>query len=86
MILKLVLDRYEEDFGVCLDENDRSYDIPRDVLGNMRENDIFNIEYDGENFSSPVLLAEETERVKESVSRRMNRLFNACKRRGDGGK
>lgn len=86
MILKLVLDRYEEDLGVCLDENDRSYDIPRDVLGNMRENDIFNIEYDGENFSSPVLLAEETERVKESVSRRMNRLFNVCKRRGDGGK
>ena len=27
MILKLVLDRYEENIGVCLDENDKKYEI-----------------------------------------------------------
>lgn len=86
MKLKLTLDRYEEGLAVCLDENDKRYEIPGSVLGDMRENDIFTVEYDGETFSSPFLLREETEAVKESVSKRMSRLFHACKRREVDGK
>lgn len=86
MILKLVLDRYEEQLGVCLDGDDRAYEIPREILGDLQENDIFTVEYDGESFSSPTLLAEETRAAKESISKRMRRLFTVCKRRGDIGK
>ena len=67
MTLKLVLDRYEENIGVCLDFDDQRYLIPKEILGDMKVNDIFNIEFDGEAFSSPVLLVEETAKKKKKV-------------------
>ena len=81
MILKLVLDRYEDDLGVCLDFDNKRYYIHKEILGDMQINDIFNIEFDGESFSSPVLLAEETEKKKEEISQRMKKLFNMSKHR-----
>lgn len=81
MTLKLVLDRYEEEIGVCLDFDDKRYLISKEILGDIDINDIFTIEYDGESFSSPVLLSEETEERKRSVSERMKRLYNMSKRR-----
>ncbi len=81
MTLKLVLDRYEENLGVCLDFDNKRYYIPKEILGNMKVNDIFNIDFDGESFSSPVLLAEETEQKKEEISKRMKKLFNMTRHR-----
>ena len=81
MTLKLVLDRYEENLGVCLDDDNKRYYIPKEILGDMKVNDIFNIEFDGENFSSPVLLVEETEKKKEEISQRMKKLFNMTRHR-----
>ena len=81
MTLKLVLDRYEENLGVCLDGDNKRYYIPKEILGDMKVNDIFNIEFDGENFSSPVLLVEETEKKKEEISQRMKKLFNMTRHR-----
>ena len=81
MTLKLVLDRYEENLGVCLDDDNKRYYIPKEILGNMRVNDIFNIEFDGEGFSAPVLLSEETEKKKEEISNRMKKLFNMTRHR-----
>ena len=81
MTLKLVLDRYEENLGVCLDFDNKRYYIPKEILGNMKVNDIFNIDYDGESLSSPVLLAEETEQKKEEISKRMKKLFNMTRHR-----
>ena len=81
MTLKLVLDRYEENIGVCLDFDDKRYLIPKEILGDMKVNDIFNIEFDGENFSNPVFLAEETLEKKEAISTRMRKLFNMNRHR-----
>ena len=81
MTLKLVLDRYEENLGVCLDDDNKRYYISKEILGDMKVNDIFNIEFDGENFSSPVLLVEETEKKKEEISQRMKKLFNMTRHR-----
>lgn len=81
MTLKLVLDRYEENIGVCLDFDDERYLIPKEILGNLKVNDIFNIEFDGENFYNPVLLAEETEKKKEEISKRMRKIFNMTRHR-----
>lgn len=79
MTLKLILDRYEEDIGVCLDFNDKRYLIPRDILGDIKVNDIFNIDFDGESYSSPLLLVEETKQAKERISSRMKKLFKKCR-------
>lgn len=81
MTLKLVLDRYEENLGICLDDDNKRYYISKEILGDMKVNDIFNIEFDGENFSSPVLLVEETEKKKEEISQRMKKLFNMTRHR-----
>ena len=81
MTLKLVLDRYEENIGVCLDFDDQKYLIPKEILGNMKVNDIFNIEFDGESFSNPVILLEETEKKKNEISQRMRKLFNTNRHR-----
>ena len=81
MTLKLVLDRYEENIGVCLDFDDKRYLISKEILGDIKVNDIFNIEFDGNNFSSPTLLKEETDKKKEEISQRMRKLFNMNRHR-----
>ena len=81
MTLKLVLDRYEENLGVCLDDDNKRYYISKEILGNMKVNDIFNIEFDGESFSNPNLLLEETEKKKEEISQRMRKIFNMTRHR-----
>ena len=81
MTLKLVLDRYEENLGVCLDNDNQRYYIPREILGNMKVNDIFNIEFDGETFSSPVLLVEETDKKKQEISQKMRKIFKLSQHR-----
>lgn len=81
MTLKLVLDRYEENFGVCLDFDDKRYLIPKEILGEMKVNDIFNIEFDGESYHSPVLLAEETAKAKERISQKMRKIYNMTRHR-----
>lgn len=80
MTLKLVVDRFEEDFCIALDFEDKRYLIPKNLIGDMKVNDIFNIEFDGESFSNPILLSKETEQRKSDVSKRMKKLFKTCKR------
>jgi hypothetical protein len=81
MTLKLVLDRYEEDLGVCLDFDNKRYYIPKEILGEIKVNDIFCVEFDGENFSSVVFLADETQQKKEEISKRMLKLFKMGRHR-----
>lgn len=81
MTLKLVLDRYEEGFGVAIDGNGDRYVIPKGVLSGVAVNDIFNIEYDGESFSSPSVLIDETEKKKKEISERMRKLYNMSRHR-----
>lgn len=81
MTIKLILDRYEENLGVCLDSEHNKHHISKEVLGNLKVNDIFNIEFDGENYHSPSLLAEETAEAKERVSQKMRKIYNMCRHR-----
>ena len=81
MTLKLILDRYEENIGVCLDFDDNKYFISKEILGNLKVNDIFNIEFDGENFTNPIFLAEETSEKKEAISQRMRKIYNLTRHR-----
>ena len=81
MTLKLILDRYEESFGVCLDFEDNRYLIPKEILGELQVNDIFTIEFNGENYQSPIFLAKETAEAKERISQKMKRLYNMTRHR-----
>ena len=81
MTLKLVLDRYEENIGVCLDFDNKKYLIPKEILIDLKPDDIFNIEFDGENFYNPVILVEETAKKKEEISQKMRRIFNMTRHR-----
>lgn len=81
MILKLILDRYEENIGVCLDFEDKRYLIPKEILSGVEVNDVFNIEFDGVTFHSPTVLVEETNERKAQISQRMKKLFKMCRDR-----
>ena len=81
MTIKLILDRYEDDLGVCLDFEHNKHYISKNVLGNLKVNDIFNIEFDDENYHSPSLLVEETEATKERISQRMRKIYNMGRHR-----
>ena len=81
MTLKLVLDRFEENIAVCIDDDGERYLIPRSVLQDVKVDDIFNVEFENEEYHSPVVLTEETEKKKEEISSRMRKLFNLSRRR-----
>ena len=76
MKIKMTLDRFEENFGVCFDQNDQQFDIPRNVLSGICEGDIFLISYSGGVFSDPEPLTEETEQRKAELKARLNRIFS----------
>lgn len=84
MRLKLTLDRFEGDFGVCFDENDAQYDIPRTSLGSLDEGDIFLISHADGIFSDPEPLKDETEAKREKIRARLNKLFERSKKEDNG--
>lgn len=75
MKIKMTLDRFEENFGVCFDQNDRQFDIPKDALSGIREGDIFLISCNGVTFSDPEPLTKETEHRKAALQARLDRIF-----------
>lgn len=75
MKIKLTLDRFEGDFGICLDEDGKSYDVPKAVLCGISENDIFLAEIDSDSFSNIELLADETAERKERIRARLNKIL-----------
>ena len=79
MKLKLTLDRFEGGFGVCFDENDVQYDIPRASLGSLDEGDIFLISHANGVFSDAEHLKDETEAKREKIRARLNKLFEKSK-------
>lgn len=81
MTLKLVLDRFEENIGVCIDNDGNRYLIPKVVLQGVKVNDIFNIEFENEAYHSPKILIEETVQKQEEISARMKKLFNMNRHR-----
>ena len=80
MRIKLTLDRFEGDFGVCFDTDGKKYDVPKSVLANLDENDIFLAFFDGKTFSDIEILKEETEQKRLKMKQRLNNLFNKSKK------
>ena len=76
MKIKMTLDRFEENFGVCFDQNDQQFDIPRNVLSGVCEGDVFLISCSDGVFSNPEPLTEETEQRKAALTARLNRIFS----------
>ncbi len=81
MTLKLVLDRFEENIAVCIDNDGNRHLIDKSIIPNIKVNDIFNIELDENVYHSPLLLIEETAQKKEEISSRMKKIFNMRHRR-----
>lgn len=80
MKIKLTLDRFEGDFGVCFDADGKKYDIPKSVLADLDENDIFLASFDGHTFSDIEFLKEETEEKYLKMKQRLHNLFNKSKK------
>lgn len=82
MTLKLVLDRFEGDIGVCLEvEDDKRHFIGKDVLVGIEIDDIFTVEHSDGIYHDARALKDETAEARESISKRMNRLFKISKNR-----
>ena len=81
MRIKLVLDRYEGNLGVCLGDDKSKHEINKEILLGVKEQDIFTIEFDGESYSSPTVSHEETAKKKEDISNRMKKLFQMSRHR-----
>ena len=81
MTLKLVLDRFEENTAVCIDNDGNRHLVDKSIIPNIKVNDIFNIELDENIYHSPFLLIEETAQKKEEISSRMKKIFNMRHRR-----
>ena len=81
MTLKLVLDRFEENIAVCIDNDGNRHLVDKSIIPNIKVNDIFNIELDENVYHSPLLLIEETAQKKEEISSRMKKIFNMRHRR-----
>lgn len=79
--MKVTVDRIEEGFCVCVDEDERIFNIPSsDFPTEVFPCDIFEITLDGGKLVSAVFLADETEKAKEAARHIMERLKN--KKRG----
>lgn len=81
MTLKLVLDRFEDNIAVCIDNDGNRHLVDKSIIPNIKVNDIFNIELDENVYHSPLLLIEETAQKKEEISSRMKKIFNMRHRR-----
>ncbi len=69
------IDRFEENFAVFVDDEDRCLNIPRSLFScELHEGDIFEIEWDGNALQAARFLEEETEAQRARVKMRMERL------------
>ena len=74
-MLKVRIDRFEEGFAVCEDEERNFYDLRKsDFSIPLHEDDILLIELDGDRVVSVQFLREETEAKKSEVRALMQSL------------
>ncbi|MGM9664905.1 MAG: DUF3006 domain-containing protein [Eubacteriales bacterium] len=74
-MLKVRIDRFEEDFVVCEDEERNFYDLKKsDFSIPLHENDILRIELDGDKVVFAEFLRDETEEKAREVRTLMQSL------------
>lgn len=63
--MKYAIDRFEGEYAVIVDDNEKTFLIPKELVKNYQENDIIMIVKD----------EEETIKRKERITNMMNKLF-----------
>ena len=63
--MRLVIDRFEADYAILIDDNENSYNIDKRLFKDNKEGDIIYITYD----------KDETERQKDKINKLVNKLF-----------
>ena len=69
------LDRFEGDFAVCISDDDEKFDLPRSLVGDMRQHDVFSAEIDGESLRDITPEPEERDRRIAANKARLQRLI-----------
>ena len=73
------LDRFEGDFAVCISDDDEKFDVPRSLVGDLRQHDIFSAEIDDEDLCDIIPMPEERERRIAANKARLRRLVERGK-------
>ena len=68
------LDRFEGEIAVCISDDDEKFDLPRSLLGDMRQHDVFSAEIDGESLCDIIPMPEERDRRIAANKARLLRL------------
>ena len=69
------LDRFEGDFAVCISDDDEKFDLPRSLVGDMRQHDVFSAEINGESLCDITPEPEERDRRIAANKARLERLI-----------
>ena len=68
------LDRFEGEIAVCISDDNEKFDLPRSLLGDMRQHDVFSAEIDGESLCDIIPMPEERDRRIAENKARLLRL------------
>ena len=73
------LDRFEGEYAVCISDDDEKFDLPKSLVGDLRQHDIFSAEIDGESLKNIVPMPEERDRRIAENKARLKRLIRRGK-------
>ena len=73
------LDRFEGEYAVCISDDDEKFDLPKSLVGDLRQHDIFSAEIDGESLCDIIPMPEERERRIAANKARLKRLIRRGK-------
>lgn len=74
------LDRFEGDYAVCISDDDEKFDLPRALVGGLRQHDIFSAEIEGESLINIIPEPDERDRRLAENKARLSRLFGRGKK------
>jgi hypothetical protein len=71
----LVIDRFEGDVAVCLDDEERAFDLPRTAVADLGEGECFRAAVEGERVEFIKAMPEETARRRAEAEAMLASLF-----------
>lgn len=74
--LLLVVDRFEGDFAVCVDDDENVFDLDKTALSGLNEGDCFLAARDGDKLCFVKALPDETARRKAEAAAMLAALFS----------
>ena len=74
--LLLVVDRFEGDFAVCVDDDENVFNLDKTALSGLTEGDCFLAERDGDKLCFVRALPDETARRKAEAAAMLAALFS----------